>query len=81
MGRCNLVAMPGNRGATLDLADATRRGREKATAYELWEKANAESVSETERRDVYRHAMIHAGHLVTKAGTPFQRCPICREKL
>lgn len=75
-----MVVAVGQKSA-LEMADASRRGQDEATPYALWQRANEEARTESERRDLYRHAMVHAGHLVTKAGTTFRRCPICREPL
>lgn len=68
--------------SALDLADAVRRGDSDATSYELWRAADREAKGiETARRSIYRHAMIHAGFLVTAKGPPYRRCPDCREQL
>lgn len=63
-------------------ADRARSGA-ATTALDLWRIADEESAgSGSRRRELYRHAMIHAGMLVDRATEkPFKVCPMCDARL
>ncbi len=66
----------------LDLADEFRHGRTTCRPIELWRHADDESGgSLTARMTLFRHAMIHAGYLLTAKGNPYKRCSMCHETL
>lgn len=65
----------------LDLADEFRHGRTTCRPFELWRFANVEAGSDSARRVLFRHAMIHAGYLLTRKGWPYKRCPMCHRGL
>jgi hypothetical protein len=69
--------------ALLDRANASRRGGKAAQPHELWLLAEEASAgSATARRELFRHAMVHAGHLVEAAtGVAYATCPTCGETL
>lgn len=75
------VAIAAPAGGSLELANATRIGTASASPYELWKLAEYETDGPAGRRENYRHAMIHAGHLRTAKGRRYKRCPICRGAL
>jgi hypothetical protein len=44
----------------------------------LWKAAQAEGGTMAERADLYRHAMLEAGHIISVAtGRPYVVCPEC----
>lgn len=56
------------------LADEARRDRSKARPFDLWLLADREAADKPAlRRDLYRHALIHAGYLDPKA----VYCSVC----
>ena len=71
----------------LELADAHRELDTFGLAagvpppFALWRAARAESEGRQDRVVRYRHAMIHAGHLLTRKGKPYKRCPMCHHLL
>jgi hypothetical protein len=69
-------------GGSLELANAMRRGVYEVAPFSLWQKANEESHGvEAARREHFRHALIHAGHVRTAKGDQYKRCPVCRGTL
>lgn len=67
----------------LAIAERVREGTSlPINAYDLWLAAKYESSGNGEaRRTKFRHAMIHAGFLVTTKGAPYKRCPMCHAML
>lgn len=65
----------------LRYADAARADPDAAGPYHLWQLADREASSPPARVRLYRHAMIHAGYLLSSRGRPYRICRICRAKL
>ena len=72
-------------GTLLVVANSIRLGsapNSAPTPFDLWRLADREARGQGPlRRELYRHASIHAGLLRTKRGTVYRRCGICGESL
>lgn len=63
-------------------ANLARADAGLASPYDLWLLADREAAGvDSKRRELYRHALIHAGYLLSIHEKPYVICPICYEQL